>query len=88
MKPHAGISFDYEGLTIQTRQGETFTGVISEGGDDLIIRMMGGLSQRIKKVDISIRSRIEVSLMPEGLHLAMTENELIDLVEFLSSLRK
>jgi putative heme-binding domain-containing protein len=88
VKPNAGISFDYEGWTIQTRQGETFTGVISEGGDDLIIRMMGGLSQRIKKVDISKRSKMEVSLMPEGLHLAMTKNELIDLVEFLSSLRK
>ena len=35
VKPNAGISFDYEGWTIQTRQGETFTGVISEGGDDL-----------------------------------------------------
>lgn len=88
VKPNDGISFDYEGWTIETRNGEVFTGVISEGVEDVIVRMVGGLSQRIKKADISKRSKMDVSLMPEGLHLAMTENELIDLVEFLSSLRK
>mgnify|MGYP005690506283 FL=1 len=88
VKPNDGISFDYEGWTIETRNGEVFTGVISEGVEDVIVRMVGGLSQRIKKADISKRSKMDMSLMPEGLHLAMTENELIDLVEFLSSLRK
>jgi hypothetical protein len=28
-----------------------------------------------------------VSLMPKGLHTALTEQELVDLVEYLSSLR-
>ena len=88
VKPNAGISFDYEGWTIETKQGEVFTGIVSEGGENLIVRMVGGLTQKIKKKDISKRSKMEVSLMPEGLHLAMTKNELIDLVEFLSSLRK
>ena len=31
---------------------------------------------------------MKISLMPEGLHLAMSESELIDLVEFLSALKK
>ena len=88
VQPNAGISFDYEGWTIQTKQGENFAGVISEGIQDLTVRMAGGLSQKIKKADIIKRTKMKVSLMPEGLHLAMTENELIDLVEFLFTLRK
>ncbi len=88
VKPNAGISFDYEGWTIQTKKGENFAGVISEGNEDLTVRMAGGLSQNIRKEDIAKRMKMEDSLMPEGLHLAMSESELTDLVEFLSSLRK
>jgi putative heme-binding domain-containing protein len=88
VKPNAGISFDYEGWIIQTKQGEKFAGVISEGVEDLTVRMAGGLTQNFKKSDITKRTKMQVSLMPEGLHLAMSESELINLVEFLSSLRK
>jgi hypothetical protein len=41
----------------------------------------------VKKSDVAKREKMKVSLMPEGLHLAMSEKELVDLVEFLSSLR-
>ena len=87
VKPNDGISFDYEGWTIETSNGQTFTGIISESIEDLTVRMAGGLKQTIKKTDITKKSKMEISLMPEGLHLAMSENELVDLVEFLSSLR-
>jgi putative heme-binding domain-containing protein len=50
--------------------------------------MVGGVSQKIKKTDIANRTKMKTSLMPEGLHLAMSENELVDLVEFLSVLKK
>ena len=88
IKPNDGISFDYEGWTIETKKGEVFAGIISESIDDLTVRMAGGLKQIIKKADVTKKIKMEVSLMPEGLHLTMSENELIDLVEFLSSLRK
>jgi putative heme-binding domain-containing protein len=88
VKPNAGISFDYEGWTIQTRQGFVLAGVVSENKDDLIVRMAGGVSQKVKKEDVTKRTRMKASLMPAGLHLAMSEKELVDLVEFLSSLRK
>ena len=49
--------------------------------------MVGGVSQKVKKADVAKRTKMKASLMPEGLHLAMSEMELVDLVEFLSSLR-
>jgi putative heme-binding domain-containing protein len=88
VKPNAGISFDYEGWTIETKQGSVLAGIVSESDEELTVRMVGGVSQKVKKADVAKRTKMKASLMPEGLHLAMSEKELVDLVEFLSSLRK
>lgn len=88
VKPNAGISFDYEGWVIQTKQGGVLAGIVSESEEELTVRMVGGISQKIKKRDVVKREKMPVSLMPEGLHLAMSEQELVDLVEFLADLKK
>ena len=88
VKPNAGISFDYEGWTVYTKKGEVFAGIISEANDSLTIRMVGGISQEIKKPDVLKREKMKLSLMPEGMHLAMSEENLVDLVEFLAGLKK
>jgi putative heme-binding domain-containing protein len=87
VKPNAGISFDYEGWTVETKQGSFLAGIVSESDEELTVRMVGGVSQKVKKADVAKRTKMKASLMPEGLHLAMSERELVDLVEFLASLR-
>lgn len=87
VKPNAGVSFDYEGWTIQTKQGATLAGIVSESDEELTVRMVGGISQTVKKADVAKREKLPVSLMPEGLHLAMSEKDLVDLVEFLAGLK-
>ena len=88
VKPNAGISFDYEGWTIETKQGSVLAGIISESDEEWTVRMPGGVSQKVKKTDVAKRTKMKASLMPEGLHLAISEKELVDLVEFLSGLKK
>ena len=88
VKPNAGISFDYEGWTIETKQGSFLAGIVSESDEELTVRMVGGVSQKVKKADVSKRVKMKASLMPEGLHLAMSEKDLVDLVEFLSGLKQ
>ena len=88
VKPNAGISFDYEGWTIETNQGSVLAGIVSESDEELTVRMAGGVSQKVKKMDVAKRTKMKASLMPEGLHLAISEKELVDLIEFLSSLKK
>ncbi len=88
VKPNAGVSFDYEGWIIETKQGGVLAGIVTESDDELIVRMVGGVSQRLKKTAVAKRRKMPISLMPEGLHLAMSEQELIDLVEFLANLKK
>ncbi|MFP6901089.1 MAG: c-type cytochrome, partial [Opitutales bacterium] len=87
VKPNAGVSFDYEGWIIETKQGGVLAGIVSESDEELTVRMVGGISQKVKKSDVAKRQKMPVSLMPEGLHLAMSEMELVDLVEFLASLK-
>lgn len=87
VKPNAGVSFDYEGWIVQTNQGGVLAGIVNESDEELTIRMAGGVTQKVKKSDVTKREKMKASLMPEGLHLAMSEKELINLVEFLSSLK-
>ncbi|MFP6900304.1 MAG: c-type cytochrome [Opitutales bacterium] len=88
VKPNAGVSFDYEGWTIQTKQGGVLAGIVSQSDEELTVRMVGGISQKVKKSEVVKREKMPISLMPEGLHLAMSEKDLVDLVEFLASLKK
>ena len=87
--PNAGISFDYEGWTFQLSNGTSAAGIIqSEDQEEITLRMAGGLRQKLLKKDIKSREKMKTSLMPAGLHLALQEQELIDLIEFLASLKK
>ena len=49
--------------------------------------MMGGVSRTVKKADIQDRHPLEESLMTAGLHTIMSEEELVDLVSYLSGLQ-
>ena len=88
VKPNSGISFDYEGWVVETKQNGVLAGIVSESDEKLTVRMIGGVSQKVNKSDVLKREKMKLSLMPEGLHLAMSEEELVDLVEFLAGLKK
>ena len=87
--PNAGVSFNYEGWTFQMKDGTSTAGIIhSETDSDITLRMPGGLRQTYPKTKIQSREKMKTSLMPPGLHLALQEQELIDLIEYLASLKK
>jgi putative heme-binding domain-containing protein len=88
LDPSAGIEHNYEGTRIETDEGEAVGIVISETKDDLVLRMAGGITQKHLKSAIVGREKLKGSLMPSGLQQAMSEQELVDLVEWLSSLKK
>ena len=49
---------------------------------------MGGIVTRFKKADIATRAKQKLSSMPTNLTQAMTDQEFVDLVEYLSTLKK
>lgn len=87
INPNAGINFGYEGYILTMQDGSQTAGIIqSETGSELTLLMTGGITQTINKSEIANREEMEQSLMPENLHAQMSQQELVDLVEYLTTL--
>lgn len=89
LEPSAGVSFGFEAFSFTLKNGDEAYGIIaSETGEEVAVKAVGGIITRLKKADIESRQQSKLSIMPAGLQAAMTTQELVDLVEYLSSLRK
>jgi putative heme-binding domain-containing protein len=89
LNPSAGISFGFEAWQINLNNGDEVYGLLlSETADELAIKVAGGIVTRIQKGDIAGKVPQKLSLMPAGLQQAMSRQDLVDLVEYLSSLKK
>jgi putative heme-binding domain-containing protein len=89
LDPSAGIAFGYEGWSVRTNDGQQLVGMISsETDDEIVMKLIGGIQRRVPKSTITERKRMDTSLMPQGLERTMTEADLTNLVEYLSSLHK
>jgi len=88
LDPSAGIEHNFEGTRMETDEGETVGIVISETKDELLLRLAGGITQKHQKQDIRSREILKSSLMPSGLQQAMSEEELVDLAEWLTQQKK
>lgn len=86
--PDQGISFGYEGYRIQLKDGSTAVGkIVSETEEKIDLQYMTS-QQTVDKSQVVSKSQMETSLMPGNLHLSMSRQELVDLVEYLSGLKK
>jgi putative heme-binding domain-containing protein len=89
LAPSASIAVGYSATSIETTTGEEYVGVIKQATDDWIeLRGVAAQPVRIAASDIQHQRTSEVSLMPEGLHAALTMQEFTDLIEFLVSLKQ
>ena len=89
LDPSAGISFGYEAHQVELKSGEEAYGLIaSETADELAIKNNTGVVTRYKKSDLKSRQQMKLSIMPAGLQQAMSVDELVDLIEYLGSLKK
>ena len=86
--PSAGISHSYENWSVLTVEGALIQGIlVSETEAELQLKNKDGLVQRIHIADIEEKKVQKLSMMPEGLHEELTLEELVDLVEYLGSLK-
>jgi putative membrane-bound dehydrogenase-like protein len=87
--PNAGISYGYEGYVVKLKDGDTAVGIMaSKSAKEIVLKIMGGTTETYKMSDISSITQMKESLMPTGLHEAMTIKQLTDLVQYLSELKK
>ena len=88
LDPSAGISFGYEAWQIELKNDENVYGLlVSETEEELAVKTIGGIITHCKKADIVKREKQKLSIMPSGLQQAMSRQELVDLVEYLTTLK-
>ncbi len=89
LDPSAGISFGYEAWQLELKDGDEAYGlIVSETTDEVALKAVGGIVTRYKKSNILKRTQQKLSIMPAGLEKTMSRQDLVDLVEFLASLKK
>ena len=88
LNPSAGIAPEYYVWILETKSHGLVTGVLAEDtASQLLVRNELGDEIRLKPGEVTARRRSNLSMMPEDLYKTMTEQELVDLLEFLSRLR-
>ena len=89
LHPNAGIGFGYETFEIKTKSGDTYQGIIlSKNETDIMLRIPGGMVKSFKTSALKSYKQVPESLMPEGLADGMSTTELVNLIEYLSTLKK
>jgi len=86
--PSNTLARDYEAHIIETSGGETITGVIrSHTAEGLLVVDVAGQERNVPHGSITGNTALTTSLMPMGLDTTLPEQELLDLVAYLRSLR-
>lgn len=88
LQPSAGISFGYEGWELDMNDGSKMYGIIaSKTETDIDLKLPGGTKQALKTSDVKSLKQVKESMMPEGLHQAMSKQELADVIAYMNSLK-
>ncbi len=86
--PNAGIAFGYEVWQITLKNGTAYGFIASETADEIAVKAPGNIISRYKTSDVIERKSVPGSIMPAGLLAAVGTQDIADLLEFLSSLKK
>ncbi|MBM4003491.1 MAG: DUF1080 domain-containing protein [Planctomycetes bacterium] len=87
--PSAGISHSFETYAIESKDGNVAMGLlVSQTDAEVTIKLADALQRTYKKSDVETIKKLETSLMPADLQKTMTAQDLLDVVEYLATLRK
>ncbi|NND09123.1 MAG: c-type cytochrome [Saprospiraceae bacterium] len=82
--PNEGVSYGYETYYVMLDDGSTILGLLeSETTDKIHLKLMGDIKRVVEKKQVVEFVQLSTSLMPD-LSVAMSEEEIIDLVSFLT----
>jgi putative heme-binding domain-containing protein len=89
LTPSASILMGYENWAVRTKDGDVKTGIKVEDTDDHVtLKDNQGEYIDIPVAKIAEKKMLKLSMMPEELTKSMTAQELVDLVEYMSTLRQ
>jgi putative membrane-bound dehydrogenase-like protein len=89
LSPSAAIGSNFRSVVVALADGRVLTGLpVEETADRLLLKTAAGERVVVPTGSIEERRTSDVSLMPDGLAQALTEGELVDLIAYLSTLRR
>lgn len=89
LDPSAGISHNYETYIALLDSGQVVNGLlISQTDDEVILRSAEAIDRKLAADEIVEMKKSEKSIMPEGLHQTVDRQGLVDIVQYMTTLRK
>jgi putative membrane-bound dehydrogenase-like protein len=86
--PHRAVAHQFETWVIETKQGLAINGIIAEETPQyLVLRDANVKEYKIDKKDIESRTKSPLSIMPDNLILHLPEDDLLDIVDYLYTLK-
>jgi putative heme-binding domain-containing protein len=86
VNPGAGIALGFEAELFLTRSGESHIGFLQSDAATLAIRDGDGVVRTIRRDELEARVPLKSSLMPGPLALALSEQDVADIVAYLEKL--
>jgi putative membrane-bound dehydrogenase-like protein len=87
--PSAGISHNYESYVAALVDGTVLTGLmISQTPASVTIRNVEAIDRTVKRSEIEELKKQTISLMPADLQKTMTVDDLVNVIEYLTTLRQ
>ncbi len=87
--PSAGISHNYESYTVILASGNVVNGLlVNKTADTVTLKDIESISRTFKMDDIDEIVPQKISLMPADLQKVLTQEELINIVEYMTTLKK
>jgi putative membrane-bound dehydrogenase-like protein len=88
LQPDKAVADQYIRWVVATADGVTLDGlIVEETGEHVILRDANGKDTKLPKSDITGRKKSPNSLMPSDLLAHMTEQDLVDLVAYMETLK-
>jgi putative membrane-bound dehydrogenase-like protein len=89
VNPSAGIGFGYEGWELYMKDGSTLSGIIaSKTETDIDLKLPGGAKKAIKTAEVNRLVQMKESMMTEGLYENLSAQDMANLLEYLTGLKK
>lgn len=89
LDPDAGISHNFETHLLLLEDGTSFSGIlVSETEQEVSVKTAEAIVRKIPRDEIAAMKKQPVSLMPADLQKSLTAKNLVDVVEFLTTLKK
>ena len=89
VNPNDAIAPEYVATTFIMKRGDPVSGIVQEEtADRIVVQTSADQTQRLKPADVESRRQSRVSIMPEGLLTPLSLQQITDLLEFLSTLKK